>query len=86
MHDGRTFTNHETGYFRHDQLPSDAKHWNILDDERAENLSFLLGLRIKADYANDQVTLEESSQAYQLASEIVRWTSGGPGVKRAGEG
>jgi uncharacterized protein (UPF0332 family) len=59
------------GYFRHDSLPSNAVIWHILDEETSEDLAWLRDLRIKADYLEDIVLLEEASQALEVARILV---------------
>lgn len=68
---GREMTSHDRGWYRHDSLPSDARAWGILDDDDAEALAWLQGMRIKADYWEDQVSLEEASAAFTEARRIV---------------
>jgi uncharacterized protein (UPF0332 family) len=69
--DGRSFDGGRSAYFRHDALPGNARLWGILNDELSEDLSWLQGLRVKADYAEDQVELEEATQAARLAEQFV---------------
>lgn len=68
--DGIEFTS-ERCYYRHDTLPDDALGWGILDDEQRLDLSELLGLRIKADYDEAPVELDEASRADQVARGLV---------------
>lgn len=68
---GEGFTS-EKGYYRHDTLPEDAGRWGLLDEDAREDLAFLYGLRIKADYWEDQVDLAEASEALNLASALTR--------------
>jgi uncharacterized protein (UPF0332 family) len=68
---GQTFTNGKELYYRHASLPDDAFHWGILDEDRCDDLRWLYDLRIKADYYEDQVNLEEASQALVVARELV---------------
>jgi uncharacterized protein (UPF0332 family) len=67
----RSFTDRDTTYYRHDTLPDDAFVWRILDEDRRDDLRWLRDLRIKADYFEDQVTLEEASEAYDVARSLV---------------
>ena len=62
-------------YFRHDSLPSDAMIWHILDEDTSEDLAWLRDLRVKADYLEDIVLLEEASQALEVARTLVDRTS-----------
>ena len=68
---GLTFTDREGTYFRHDDLPDDAGRWGILDDDGRDELSHLYALRIKADYLEDQIDLEEATQAHTIAHRFV---------------
>lgn len=67
----RGFTDRDTTYYRHDTLPDDAFAWRILDEDRRDDLRWLRDLRIKADYFEDQVTLAEASEAYDVARHIL---------------
>lgn len=67
--EGRRFTKDD--YYRHDTLPDEAFVWGILDDEQRLDLQQLLGLRIKADYDDAPVELDEADQARQLARALV---------------
>lgn len=71
LREGRAFTNDERSYFRHDQLPDDARRWGLLDEEQALDLEWMLGLRIKADYLEDFVELEEASDAFDRAKLLL---------------
>jgi uncharacterized protein (UPF0332 family) len=75
LRQGRSFTGMKHGYFRHDSLPSDAVIWHILDEDTSEDLAWLRDLRIKADYLEDIVLLEEASQALEVARTLVNRTS-----------
>lgn len=68
---GIEFTDDERSYFRHDRLPRDAKAWGILDDEGVEELEILHSLRIRADYLEDQVAVDEAALAYDGAERLV---------------
>ena len=68
---GVDFTDDERSYFRHDRLPRDAKAWGILDDEGVEDLEILHSLRIRADYLEDQIEVDEASLAYDGAERLV---------------
>ena len=67
---GVEFTS-ERDYYRHDTLPDDALAWGILDEEQRMDLQELLGLRIKADYDEAPVELEEADYAATLARGLV---------------
>lgn len=68
---GVPFTDAGRSYFRHDRLPRDAKSWGVLDAEGAEELEILHSLRIRADYLEDQVELDEASLAHDGAERLV---------------
>lgn len=67
----REFTDERETYYRHDRLPDDAVRWGLVDDDGADDLRWLRDLRIKADYFQDQIELEEASQAFEVAQELV---------------
>jgi uncharacterized protein (UPF0332 family) len=67
----RAFTDRNTTYYRHDTLPDDAYRWRIIGDDHRDDLRWLRDLRIKADYYEDQVTLEEASEALDVAAHLV---------------
>lgn len=71
LRDGRSFTSNNRDYFRHDSLPLDARQWYILDENVSEALMWLRDLRIKADYFEDFVVLEETSEALDVARSIL---------------
>lgn len=58
-------------YFRHDSLPGDVVGWRILAERQANDLDWLRGLRIKADYREDQIDLEEASEALDVATSLL---------------
>lgn len=68
---GLAFTDRDSTYFRHDDLPDDACRWGIIDDDGRDELSHLYALRIKADYLEDQVDLEEATLAHAVAERFV---------------
>ena len=68
---GCKFTDRNGTYYRHDRLSNDARGWGILDEEAADALFHLHGLRIKADYAEDQIDVEEATVAYNEATRLV---------------
>lgn len=67
----RGFTDREATYYRHDRLPEDAAAWGIIDRAGSDDLRWLRDLRIKADYFEDQVSLEEASEACEVARAMV---------------
>jgi hypothetical protein len=70
MRDGRP---REPGavYYRHDTLPDRALQWRILSAELCEDLTWLQGLRVKADYQEDYVDYDEACSAVVAAEKIV---------------
>lgn len=67
----RDFTAHGATYYRHDTLPDEAMAWRIIDADQGDDLRWLRDLRIKADYYEDQVSLEEASQALEVATALL---------------
>lgn len=67
----RGFTGEKATYYRHDTLADDAVAWGIIDHDLGDRLRWLYTTRIKADYYEDQVTLEEASRALDLARSVV---------------
>jgi uncharacterized protein (UPF0332 family) len=65
------YTGGDSTYYRHDSLPEDARAWGILDHDQSDDLRLLYNLRIKADYYEDQVSLEEASNAVDVARELL---------------
>ncbi len=65
------FDSSPANYYRHDTLPDQAVHWGILDDDFSDDLRWLRDLRIKADYWEDFVSLEEASDANAAAAGFV---------------
>jgi uncharacterized protein (UPF0332 family) len=61
-----------SGYFKHDELPSDARQYGVLTDDESDDLIVLRDRRVKADYFEDNVDLEEANQAHQIARELVQ--------------
>lgn len=74
----RDFTGQRADYYQHDRLADDAVAWGILDHEHGEDLRWLYGLRLKADYFEDQVSLDEASQAFDVAQALVQAALGAP--------
>ena len=58
-------------YYRHDTLPDRAFQWQILNEDLRDALDWLQGLRVKADYFQDQVEYDEASEAAVAAEKIV---------------
>jgi len=67
----RSFTKSNPGYYRHDTLPEDAYEWRILDENGREDLGWLRDLRIKADYYEDNIDLDEASEAFDVARGLL---------------
>jgi uncharacterized protein (UPF0332 family) len=67
----RDYTGKGSIYYRHDSLPDDARAWRIISPDECELLRWLYHLRIKADYLEDQVSLEEASYAVERARRLL---------------
>jgi hypothetical protein len=67
---GREMTSQDGTWYRHDGLADDALRWGILSEDGATALSWLHDLRIKADYWEDLVSLEEASLALDESRRI----------------
>ncbi len=65
------FTGAASPYYRHDSLPEDAFRWRILDDEARDDLTLLRDRRVKADYWEDHVDLEEANDSVAIAEKLV---------------
>jgi uncharacterized protein (UPF0332 family) len=59
-------------YYRHDRLPDDAARWGILGEEARRDLKQLHDTRVKADYYEDPVELDEAEIVANLAAKLVR--------------
>jgi|HubBroStandDraft_1064217.scaffolds.fasta_scaffold02408_14 hypothetical protein len=68
--EGSIFT--AEGYYRHATLPDDAARLGILKDQGRRDLKRLYGMRIKADYDEAPVELEEAEMVAGLANTLVR--------------
>jgi uncharacterized protein (UPF0332 family) len=68
---GYGFTDRARSYYRHDRLPEDAVAWGILDPQLAGGLRLLYDFRIRADYGTEDVTLEEASDAFDIARNLI---------------
>ncbi|HWO18445.1 MAG TPA: HEPN domain-containing protein [Kofleriaceae bacterium] len=69
---GVEFNSRGANYYVHDKLPSLAFHRRIIDLDEREALSWLYGLRIKADYADEHVANDEASEAAEIARRLVQ--------------
>jgi hypothetical protein len=69
---GIEFTSADRGYYRHDSLPDDAARHGILDDEGRRDLVQLRNLRVKADYWEDPVDIEEADEVAVIAKRLVK--------------
>jgi uncharacterized protein (UPF0332 family) len=70
--EGVPFNDRNDTYYTHDRLPELARRAGVVGADGSDALDYLYGLRIKADYEDTLVTLEEASLAYEHASELVR--------------
>ena len=68
---GIAFTGQTADYYRHDSFPSVARDSQLINDDQSDELSLLYGLRVKADYMEDQVDLDEASGAADSARRIL---------------
>jgi hypothetical protein len=59
------------GWFRHDALPRDGQAWGVLRPAQARTLALLHGSRVKADYYEDAIDIEEASVMYDHARALV---------------
>jgi len=69
---GVAFDSREANYYVHDKLPAMAFHRQIIGLDECEDLSWLYGLRVKADYAEEYVDNEEASEAAEVARQLVQ--------------
>ena len=68
---GLAFTSTENDYYRHDTFPVKALMAGIIDGSGRVDVEWLRGLRVKADYLEDQVSLSEASEAFEVAGTLV---------------
>jgi hypothetical protein len=54
-----------------DASPTSALRWQIIDDDLSDDLVMLYGLRIKADYMQDQIDIDEANTAGEAARRLV---------------
>ena len=66
-----SFTAEAAEYYRHDTFPQDAERWGLLDPSDCDDLIWLRDLRVRADYWEDRVSLEEASLALEVAAALV---------------
>jgi uncharacterized protein (UPF0332 family) len=59
-------------YFLHEPLPGDALAVGVLDRHASKELSWLVDLRVAADYAVDDLTVELVRGALDTASRFVQ--------------
>lgn len=69
---GVEFDSRDINYYVHDRLPAVAFHRRIIDLDEREDLSWLYGLRVKADYAAEHVDHDEASEAAEVARQLVQ--------------
>jgi uncharacterized protein (UPF0332 family) len=60
------------GYYQHDTLPDEARQHGILSDEGRNDLKELFGMRVKADYEEEPVDIEEAERVASLARKLVK--------------
>lgn len=58
-------------YFRHKDLPSQAREREVLTQDQQEDLEHLEATRINADYREDELTLEDARTIVALAEVLV---------------
>ncbi len=58
-------------YFKHEVLPQEALQARVLDEQEGQDLDYLRIQRIRADYYEDDVTLEEAREALRLSGILV---------------
>ena len=68
---GLEFDSRGSNYYVHDRLPVMAFHRRILHLQEREDLAWLYGLGVKADYAGEHVDHEEASAAAGIARQLV---------------
>ena len=59
-------------YYKHDNVPDNAYRWQIVDDDEPEALILLRDDRIKADYYEEPIELEEAELLLEHATHLVR--------------
>ncbi len=62
----------DSGYYRHDTFPADARRSGILDDEGVRDMRQLHAARVKADDYDDPVEIEEAEVVAGLAQRLVK--------------
>ena len=72
---GIPFNDGSREYYQHDRLPNDVLAWGLLDADGCDDLRLLYNRRLKADYYEDLVELEEASEeaseAFDIAHDLV---------------
>ncbi|MGH7286080.1 MAG: hypothetical protein ACRELY_31550 [Polyangiaceae bacterium] len=58
-------------YYQHDTFPDVARSGGVLDAQRAADLRYLYGMRVKADHSEDNVDFEEADVCANVAEELV---------------
>jgi hypothetical protein len=69
---GIEFDSRDVNYYVHYRFPDLAFHRRIISIDERDDLSWLYGLRAKADYAEDQVHIDEASEAADVARRLVQ--------------
>ncbi|HEY3356165.1 MAG TPA: hypothetical protein VGQ83_23135 [Polyangia bacterium] len=77
---GAGFTAAAGSHYRHDSLPEDAARLGILDEDDRDDLILLRDRRVKADYWEDNIDLEEASGAHEVAARLVQKLLHGSGT------
>ena len=66
------FTHERKPYYRHDTFPRELAQAGVLDHEGCDALEWLYSVRVKADYQDDNVDIEEAGLAAEMAGRLVR--------------
>lgn len=75
LRSGLPFTSDD--YFRHDSFPRLAQQWQLVDADQRDDLEILRDRRIRADYHEDTIDLEEASESVECAERLVGALLGG---------
>jgi hypothetical protein len=71
------FDSKNRDYYVHHEFPTNAVHWGIISHQQRNELTWLQGLRVKADYLEEDVDIEEASSAAECAKTFVTSILGG---------
>jgi hypothetical protein len=58
-------------YFKHEEFPQEALAARVLDEHGEQELDYLRIQRVKADYYEDDVTVEEARRALRVSEALV---------------